>query len=322
MGLSALPASSPPLSQVSRVTSPSHVETLQASLLKEAFHDGCYIYGRPVIQSFAGVYQAKWPVFCGWCESRGCHPMLASVMGLADLFLFLWDMKHLSLLCIRGYRSALIPIFWQAGLDVSQDLDMSAPKSALPCSPHIPAWDLSLALRYLMKSRYEPLHLASLRDIALKSLFLLAFASAHQVSKLHGLSAEVSHSKGWSSMTFSLTPDFVAKTQLPGDESKFNFTIPALTEYVGDSEGDRLLCLVRAIREYLHRTRDCRPRCSHLFVTDPEPQHVVHPHTISHWICQVIQRAHEDVSEEDMRLVQVKAHEVRAVATSALFRKI
>ncbi|MPC40365.1 hypothetical protein E2C01_033921 [Portunus trituberculatus] len=40
-----------------------------------------------------------------------------------------------------------------------------------------------------------------------------------------------------------------------------------------------------------------------------EPRNVVHLHTISHWICQVIQRAHEDVSE-DMRLVWVKAHDI------------
>ncbi|MPC51275.1 hypothetical protein E2C01_045121 [Portunus trituberculatus] len=36
----------------------------------------------------------------------------------------------------------------------------------------------------------------------------------------------------------------------------------------------------------------------------------------------VIQRAHEDVSEEDMCLFRVKAHEVRGVATSAMFKKI
>ena len=53
----------------------------------------------------------------------------------------------------------------------------------------------------------------------MKTSFLLALASARRVSELHGLSAEVRHSKGWSSMTFSLAPDFLAKTQLPGDES-------------------------------------------------------------------------------------------------------
>ncbi|MPC46858.1 hypothetical protein E2C01_040588 [Portunus trituberculatus] len=118
-------------------------------------------------------------------------------------------------------------------------------------------------------------------------------------------------------MTFSLAPDFLAKTQLPGDVYQSNFTIPALTEYVGDSEGDRLLCPVRAVKEYLRRTRYCHPRCSRLFVMVTEPQCVVHPLTISHWICQVIQHAHVDVSEENMGLVQVKAHEVRAVAMSA-----
>ncbi|MPC34389.1 hypothetical protein E2C01_027776 [Portunus trituberculatus] len=75
-------------------------------------------------------------------------------------------------------------------------------------------------------------------------------------------------------------------------------------KYIGNSERDRLLCPVRAIREYLRRTRDCLSTCSCLFVTVPEPQCVVHPHTVSYWICQVIQRAHEDVPEEDMRLVR------------------
>ncbi|MPC48941.1 hypothetical protein E2C01_042728 [Portunus trituberculatus] len=74
--------------------------------------------------------------------------------------------------------------------------------------------------------------------------------------------------------------------------------------------------------EHLRRTRGYRPRCSHLFVSVTEPQRVVHPHTFSHWICQVIQRAHVDVSEEDTHLVRVKAHDVRAVATSAWFKKI
>ncbi|MPC77169.1 hypothetical protein E2C01_071616 [Portunus trituberculatus] len=123
-------------------------------------------------------------------------------------------------------------------------------------------------------------------------------------------------------MTFSLAPDFLAKTQLPGDVLQSDFTIPALTEYLADLVGDRLLWPVRAIREYLRRTRGCRARCSRLFVMVTEPRRVVHPHTIYHWICQVIQRAHVNVSEENMRLVRVKAHDVRAVATSALFRKI
>lgn len=120
-------------------------------------------------------------------------------MVFADCF-FLWDTKDLSLLSIRGYRSTLAHIFWQAGLDVSQDLDLSAlfqgfAKSAPPRLPSIPAWYLSLVLSSLTKFLYEPLRLASLRDATLKSSFLLVLASARRVSELHGFSsAEVCHS--------------------------------------------------------------------------------------------------------------------------------
>ena len=92
--------------------------------------------------------------------------------------------------------------------------------------------------------------------------FFLALASARRVSELDGLLAEVRHSKGWTTMTFSLVPDFLAKTQRPGDESFGEFSIPALKEFVGDQEEDGLLCPVRAVREYLRRTKECHPSCS------------------------------------------------------------
>ncbi|MPC27256.1 hypothetical protein E2C01_020424 [Portunus trituberculatus] len=46
------------------------------------------------------------------------------------------------------------------------------------------------------------------------------------------------------------------------------------------------------------------------------------PHTLSKWICQAIQRAYVSVSEEESRLLKVNAHEVQAIATNVLFRKV
>ena len=120
---------------------------------------------------------------------------------------------------------------------------------------------------------------ASTRDVSLKTVFLLDFASARRVSEL---SAEMRHSKGWTTMSFSLAPDFLAKTQSPGDESLDEFSIPA----VGDQEEDGLLCPVRAVREYLWRTKDCCPSCPSFFVTVSVPRRTVHPHILSMWICQ------------------------------------
>ncbi|MPC60384.1 hypothetical protein E2C01_054428 [Portunus trituberculatus] len=194
--------------------------------------------------------------------------------------------------------------------------------SCPPCVPQLPAWDLSLVLRSLLRPPYDPLRTASLRDVSLKTMFLLVLTSARRVSGLHGLSAEVCHSKGWTSMTFSFASDFLAKIQCPGQHFFNEFTIPAVLDFVREDKVDRLLCPVRAVCEYLHRTRDCRPACSKLLVTVSDPRRPVHPHTLSKWICQVIQRVYVNVSGEESRLLKVNAYEVRVIATSVLFRKV
>ncbi|MPC64621.1 hypothetical protein E2C01_058739 [Portunus trituberculatus] len=84
------------------------------------------------------------------------------------------------------------------------------------------------------------------------------------------------------SMTFSFAPDFLAKTQCPSQHSFNEFTIPALLDFVWEDEVDHLLFPVQ----------------------------------------MVIQRAYVSVSEEELRLLKVNAHEVRAIATSVFFRKV
>ncbi|MPC41874.1 hypothetical protein E2C01_035480 [Portunus trituberculatus] len=124
-----------------------------------------------------------------------------------------------------------------SGIDLSTDPDLSSlfcsfVVSCPPRLPRLPAWNLSLVLWSLLRP-YEPLRTASLRDVLFKTVFLLVLASAHRVSGLHSLSTEVRHSKGWTSMTFSFAPDFLAKTQCPGQHSFDEFTIPGLLDFVG-----------------------------------------------------------------------------------------
>ncbi|MPC60538.1 hypothetical protein E2C01_054586 [Portunus trituberculatus] len=192
------------------------------------------------------------------------------------------------------------------------------PMFLLAKAPPVSLWR-SLLGHLVSLARLVP---ASLRDVSLKTVFLLALASSHRVSGLHSLSAEMRHSKGWTSMTFSFAPDFLAKTQCPGQHSFDKFTIPALLDSVGEDEVDRLLCPVPAVCEYLHRTRDCQPSCFRLLVTVSDPRRAVHSHTLSKWICQVIWGAYVSVLEEQLRFLKVNAHKVRAIATSVLFRKV
>ena len=62
------------------------------------------------------------------------------------------------------------------------------------CPPHEvkpPQWDVARVLDSLRHAPYEPLNEASDRNLTLKTVFLLALASAKRVGELHALVARV-----------------------------------------------------------------------------------------------------------------------------------
>jgi hypothetical protein len=56
--------------------------------------------------------------------------------------------------------------------------------------PSFQCWDLSLVLRALMEEPFEPMDRASLKNITLNTVFLVALATARRRSELHALSYE------------------------------------------------------------------------------------------------------------------------------------
>ena len=54
-------------------------------------------------------------------------------------------------------------------------------------TPVLPQWDLDLMLEALSKPHYVPLREASHKHLTLKTVFLLAMASARSCSELHAL---------------------------------------------------------------------------------------------------------------------------------------
>ena len=230
---------------------------------------------------------------------------------------------------IKGYRSAISQVFRYRGLDLTQcpelnalfkNFDLEIPKKSLS----IPKWDLSLVLMSLMKSPYEPLHKASLKDVTMKTAFLIALASAKRISELQGLSGVVSHSHQWKKVTLTFVPEFVAKTQVPGRSSTrlAPVDIPALSQVLGDEDEDRVLCPVRSLRRYLKLTEDFRQDNHRLFLScHSKKRRSVSKNTISHWLSFVIRQAYAEVSAADQALTKIRPHEIRALSTSLLFKK-
>ena len=61
-------------------------------------------------------------------------------------------------------------------------------------------------------------------------------------------------------------PEFIAKTDTEAHRTPWEFQIKSLATIVSEEDEERLLCLVRALSHYLHRTAsDIRPR--NLFLT-------------------------------------------------------
>ena len=183
-----------------------------------------------------------------------------------------------------------------------------------------PEWDVTLVLSSLTKAPYEPLRQVSLRSVTLKTSFLLALASAKRVGELHGVSHAVRHSRGWNSLTFSFVPDFVAKTQDPTvfDPRFETFTVPSLRDFTDGDQDEMLLCPVRAVREYLRRTRMFRPELPRLFLSTGLRRKMVSRNTISFWLREVIRTTYLSSGEDPP--ARIRAHSSRSIASSALFR--
>ena len=195
----------------------------------------------------------------------------------------------------------------------------------------VPDWDLSLVLAQFMKPPFVRGSPPSDKDIPLhlllyKTCFLLALASGARRSELHALvrtppSYLITRDPltGGRTMTLRAYPGFVAKNQVP--ESIFQpFNIPSMAHLV-PGEPERLLCPVRTTSLYVQRTSDptfLQGRRRLLLHHNPKVQDTRASH-ISQWIVDAVVTAYKHADEDTQRLLQVKAHEVRALASSVAF---
>ncbi len=115
-----------------------------------------------------------------------------------------------------------------------------------------PRWNLTWVLLSLSKAPYEPLSAAPVMELTVKTIFLLAMASARRVSELHALSVEEGSIRHNNDGSISLLPQagFLAKNQFPSMTPEC-INIPSLSTFTKDKE-DRLLCPVRALRIYIN----------------------------------------------------------------------
>ena len=233
-----------------------------------------------------------------------------------DFLIHLRHDKGLSVSAVKCYSSALNSVLALKGWDLASSREITMLLRSFSRSVNLvelrpPAWDVSLGLHSLTGAPYEPLRTCEERFLAQKTLFLLALASAKRIGELHALSYRVSHSRGWSEVSFSFVLGFVAKTQDPSSLA------PRFEER--NNRNGRVLCPVRAVRCYLDCTAAHRQHCERLFVTAGRSNKEISKTTVSFWLQKTISRAYQLWGMEQP-VPAPRARETHGIAPSLLFK--
>ncbi|MEO1301489.1 MAG: hypothetical protein AAFU83_04625, partial [Bacteroidota bacterium] len=226
--------------------------------------------------------------------------------------------KKFAVTTIEGYRSAISSVQPRVGSDQTlSDVLKAFSQEAPAAAPRVVNWNLDVVLKFLRSSEFEPLDKASLRSLTIKTLFLLALASARRMGELQAISKDVGFRSGCVQLSYLLS--FVAKNETRAHPIDRVFSIKGLAPLVSPRDRDILNCPVRALKEYVSRVLHLRDGHQHLFCSVSKPSRPISKNAISFFIRDLVRRAHEGVPSDCLPLFKVRAHDVRAVATSFAF---
>ena len=216
------------------------------------------------------IYQKRWKIYAQWCRKNGYTVSKPSAVKVAHFLAYLDSHKHFSVSTIKGYRAVINSVYMWSDMNLNVHPlitnSIKALERSKPRTPRVPQWNLDVVLKYLNGSQFEPIHTASMRDLLKKTLFLLALATAKRVGELQALGREV-HFTSAGDALFSYLPEFVAKTESQANPLPRHFRVEGLAKTVGRHDEERLLCPIRAIKEYLRRAKDNPARPRNLFAS-------------------------------------------------------
>ena len=253
-------------------------------------------------------------------------PLRPLPVDLANFIGYLFETESLAPASLRVARAAVSSTIKQLGgpsfsdHPLLHDLMRAASLRAARSPVRVPAWDLFVVLRYLRAPPFEPLAGLSLRDLTLKTVFLVSLASGRRCSEVHafsGLPHDIALEPD-GSMSLRFLPDFLAKNQDPSAQAPV-VSIPSLTSVLDEQDEDRYLCPVRALRRYLRMTRHFRGAKRRLFISwNSECLCDIRKSSIARWLTDTIKAAYAALAPSTS-VLSPKAHEIRAWSASLAF---
>ncbi|XP_048019539.1 uncharacterized protein LOC125250806 [Megalobrama amblycephala] len=267
------------------------------------------------------LYDQKWSVFVDWCSSRNIDPVESDVSFILSFLQERLEMGRTPS-TLKVYVAAIAafhaPI---AGQSVGRNgLVIRFLRGARRLNPPrpltVPTWDLSLVLRALKGTPFEPMGSADLRPLTLKTALLLALASVKRVGDLQVLSVSpacLEFGPGDSKVVLKPRHGYVPKVLSTPFRAQV-ISLSALPPSADEQELE-LLCPVRALRTYVERSQPFR-QSDQLFVcfggrTKGSP---VSKQRLSRWIVDAINLCYSSLGADCP--IGVRAHSTRGMTSS------
>ena len=304
----------------------SCLEDRRRRLRERGFREGTAKLATGEIRgSTESCYNARVRVFVGWCNKNGVKDPINSSLASVCNFLHEIFQEGKAAKTVGGYIAAISK--WHRRIHGKKLCDIeevaNIRKATVIARPprkiDYQSWSLPLVMDSLFQEPYEPLEGAQLKFLSHKTAFLVAVSTARRSSELGALSIEKSK--------FLVRPHGIEVGYVPGfvpKNARINYAgrtivIPKFEE-MASCEEERLLCPVRAVKCYKKRMKLLRKEGEQrLFLTYGNGDNQgsgASKKTIARWITETIKFAYANASEETLRVMKIKAHSVRAAATT------
>ena len=195
--------------------------------------------------------------------------------------------KPLAPSTIAGYKSAVAAIHkgFPDGTTVSSNTDLLTLIKDLFVVSARPrmlseTWDLPTVLKYLAGPPFEPIHMAPLRSVAVKTAFLVQLASARRGSWIHSCRIDACHLR-WENGGVRLLLSLLLDKNQSVSFTPSEVFLLSLKEFSPD---DKVHCPVRALKWYLELTKPLRGGEKALFFRSREPYTKATKSTVAGWV--------------------------------------
>ncbi len=270
------------------------------------------------------LYASKWGVFVKWCGQAHIDPATCTVSDVLSFLQHRLDSGScpstlkVYVAAITAFRSP------QSGQSFGKNtLVVSFLKGAKrlhpPRPPSVPPWDLEVVLKALSQPPFEPLTSKGLKELSLKTILVLALASAKRIGDLHAFSVSsdcICFRPGDCSVTLRPRMGYVPKSLSTPFKTQTVSLSALSSESTASREADAQtsVCPVRALRIYIDRSASFQ-QSDQLFVCYGSTKgRAVSKQRLSYWIVDAITEAYASQGLECP--LHIRGHSTRAIASS------